>query len=287
MVLKTLIINADDFGLTNCVNEAVIDAFQSGCLTSTTLMVNTVGTEEAIMMAKKNPGLAVGLHFNLTLGKPVSDVSNVTSLVNKFGEFYSRSILMRRLMCGIVKRSDIDLELDAQYKMMQVAGLNPSHIDSHQHLHGFPLVFDSVAAQCEKENIPVRMPWVLNLKAMPVTPGRRLKQWVLKKMLDRNAKHWKRRIRWNTALASIFDLGTIPEKLEVDHYRKLLEDGKEGIYELMVHPGKDAKELAGLTRIGHVSESEWAFLTSGALLPLLSELDFTLGSYRNIDCVSV
>ncbi|SVD54818.1 uncharacterized protein METZ01_LOCUS407672, partial [marine metagenome] len=62
-VVRRLIVNADDFGRTTSVSEGVIDAFQNKQVSSTTLLVNTPGTEEAVGLAERNPGLGVGLHF--------------------------------------------------------------------------------------------------------------------------------------------------------------------------------------------------------------------------------
>ena len=70
--MKKLIINADDFGLTRSISEKIIDTFKVGNLSSTSLMVNTPGSEYAIDLAKNHPELGLGLHFNLTEGKALS-----------------------------------------------------------------------------------------------------------------------------------------------------------------------------------------------------------------------
>lgn len=82
-VSKQLIINADDFGLTSGVNQAVMDCSQQGSVSSATLMVNTAASEEAASLARSNPNLGLGLHFNLTLGRPVSTPVKVPSLVDQ------------------------------------------------------------------------------------------------------------------------------------------------------------------------------------------------------------
>ena len=92
----------------------------------------------------------------------------------------------------------------------------------------------------------------------------------------------------NDGFGSVFDLGTIPEHLATDHYRAILESSPAGIFELMVHPAREADELEGLTQIGRVSENEWRFLCSDCLPALISELGFTLGSYRSaLKCLTI
>src|SRR6185369_5219302 len=74
-----LIVNADDFGVSEPVNEAIIRAFNEGVLTSASLMVTGVAFEQAVMLAKENPGLAVGIHLVTVVGRSVLPHSQVPS----------------------------------------------------------------------------------------------------------------------------------------------------------------------------------------------------------------
>ena len=67
-----LIVNCDDLGYTRGVNEAIVIAYQQGILRSTTALVNSAYIQEAVTMMKENPGIGVGLHLNLTSGKPLT-----------------------------------------------------------------------------------------------------------------------------------------------------------------------------------------------------------------------
>ncbi len=139
-------INADDFGLLPEVNRAVIEVFRAGSLTSATLMVNAAGTDEAVDLARRHPGLAVGLHFTLTQGRPVSAPDRVPSLVDAEGVFWRRTDFERRLLCGRIRREDVARELNAQLTAFRATGLPISHIDSHHHVHMFPPVFGAALA---------------------------------------------------------------------------------------------------------------------------------------------
>ena len=89
-VMKKLIVNADDFGLTNGVNRAIIEGHARGAITSATLMANMPAFDAAVRLAKDHPSLGVGLHFNIT-GTPVADASRVGSPIDDSGEFWGTS----------------------------------------------------------------------------------------------------------------------------------------------------------------------------------------------------
>lgn len=87
---KVLILNADDFGLSPSVNRGIVEAYHAGVITSTTLMANMPGFDEAVQIAKAEPGLGVGLHFNLSYGRPLSEPRKVSSLVDPTGAYTYR-----------------------------------------------------------------------------------------------------------------------------------------------------------------------------------------------------
>src|SRR5688500_10676933 len=99
-----LIINADDFGLCSSVNQAIIDCYKAGNLTSTTFMVNMPGTSEAAELAKVNPGLGIGLHFCLTEGKPLTVAS---TLIDKNGNFLTREKLIKKALAQKINPSEV------------------------------------------------------------------------------------------------------------------------------------------------------------------------------------
>src|SRR5476651_43085 len=85
--VRRLIVNADDFGLSHSVNEAVIRAHREGILTTASLMVNGSGFDEAVKLAKENPKLGVGLHLTLLQGHSALPPGKIPGLVNSRGEF--------------------------------------------------------------------------------------------------------------------------------------------------------------------------------------------------------
>ena len=277
--MRRLIVIADDFGLCDSVNAAVIDAFAAGCLSSTTLLVNGAAAAAAATLARAHAGLGVGLHFNLTLGAPSAPAAEVPALLGADGAFADRSEIARRALRGRLDRDQLRRELRAQFDAFAALGLRPTHVDSHQHVHALPPVFDVVAAECAARGLPLRQPEVLGLRTGRPDLGRRLRSGLLALFNRRNAWRWRGRLRSNRGFASLFDFGAVPAQPAAQHYRELLTAAAGDPLELMVHVVREADAVQGLTRIGAAAAAEWRFLRDGGLRPLIAEQNLRLCTY--------
>jgi chitin disaccharide deacetylase len=95
---RCLIINADDFGFTLGITDGIVEAFQEGILTSTSAMINMPNAPERIARARsQEPRLPVGLHLNITSGKPLLPPERVPTLIDSAGRFYPMMQLIERL----------------------------------------------------------------------------------------------------------------------------------------------------------------------------------------------
>jgi predicted glycoside hydrolase/deacetylase ChbG (UPF0249 family) len=144
---KHLIINADDFGLAPGINQAVIDLHQAGVVTSTSLMVNMPGFNDAAKQVRHAPTLGVGLHFNLSEGSPIAPANWIPSLVDPKGEFSNNLDW---------DESDVMTELKAQMHRLQSAGINPTHIDSHGYIQKRMAVCRPMLLLARTMNLPMR-----------------------------------------------------------------------------------------------------------------------------------
>ena len=158
---KRLIINADDFGCSPEVNQAVERAHTKGVLTSATLMTNMSDFEDAVAIAKRLPRLGVGVHLNLFKSRPVSDSCRVRRLLDSSGNFkYSPQMLAFLSMFSHKIRTAIRIEMAAQIQRLIDSGLVPTHLDSHKHIHCFPAVYGIVCALARQFKISaVRYCW--------------------------------------------------------------------------------------------------------------------------------
>ena len=151
---KKIVINADDFGLCDSVNDAVEKAYVEGVLTSATIMANMPAAEGAVTLAKKLPGLGVGVHLNLVEGLAMSKDDVVGPLVHAQGEFkYSPSRLAALSVIIAKIRRAITAELEAQIQWVTDHDICPTHPDSHQHIHCFPTIFKIACDLAKKFDI--------------------------------------------------------------------------------------------------------------------------------------
>jgi chitin disaccharide deacetylase len=139
---RRLIVNADDFGRSASINQAVIRAHREGILTTTSLMVNEPAFEEAVALARDNPTLGVGLHLTLLCGHSTLPPEAIPGLVNGRGEFSNnppgagfRYFFQRSL------REPLRREIHAQFQKFRATRLPLDHVNGHLHLHLHPTVF--------------------------------------------------------------------------------------------------------------------------------------------------
>src|SRR5215510_3855496 len=139
---RRLIVNADDFGISEAVNEAVIRAFTEGVLTSCSLMVTGEAFEHAVSLAHAYPGLAVGIHLVTVMGRAVLPPAEIPTLVDAAGHFVSNPTRAGlKYYFSPQARSELRQELQAQFDTFAATGLRLSHIDGHLHMHVHPVIF--------------------------------------------------------------------------------------------------------------------------------------------------
>jgi len=137
-----LIVNADDFGLSHYVNDAVIRAHRHGILTSASLMVNEPACDEAVKIAKENPKLGVGLHITLLMGHSALPAGKIPGLVNNRGEFSDSPVSTgMKYFFNSGLREQLRAEIRAQFEKFRATGLPLDHVNGHLHFHLHPAVF--------------------------------------------------------------------------------------------------------------------------------------------------
>src|SRR5215470_4509625 len=141
---RRLVVNADDFGMSEEVNQAIIRAFKEGVLTSCSLMVTGKAFDQAVRLAKENPGLAVGIHLVTVMGRAALPQSEIPSLVDQEGNFSNNPTLAGlKYYFSSHARKELRKELAAQFERFASTGLPLSHIDGHLHLHVHPVIFNA------------------------------------------------------------------------------------------------------------------------------------------------
>lgn len=131
---RRIIVNADDFGMSPENNRAIVAAFDKGLISSTTLMANMPGFEEACELARFHQLFGkIGVHLNLTEGRPLSThVKRLPLFCDEFGMFRPRRTLFH---LAKEERRAVEAEFAAQIRACLDRGIHPTHLDSHMHVH--------------------------------------------------------------------------------------------------------------------------------------------------------
>lgn len=151
---RRLIVNADDFGASESINAAVIDAHRRGILTTASLMVNGDAAEEAVALAKANPRLGVGLHLAFCCGTSALPHAEIPSLVNERSEFRNSPVLAgMTYFFSPVARRQLDREITAQFEKFARTGLALDHVNGHLHFHLHPTVFSILLPELKQREV--------------------------------------------------------------------------------------------------------------------------------------
>ena len=159
--MTRLIINADDFGMSEGITLGILKAHRDGVLRSTTLMVGMPFAAQAAEMAKEYPDLHIGIHFTLTAGKPVSDPKEIPSLVDEDGYFHSQDWHLKNKEKPAdqdeLNYDEVYHELEAQFnRFIELNGRLPDHIDSHHFSSSYPRVHEQAKKFAFQYDLPVR-----------------------------------------------------------------------------------------------------------------------------------
>jgi predicted glycoside hydrolase/deacetylase ChbG (UPF0249 family) len=238
-----LVVNADDFGVSERVNAGIVRAHSEGIVTATSLMASGRAFAHAVRLLQSAPALDVGVHLTLVAEAPLLKCGS--SLTGSDGRFPAGAgALALRWWTGQVRRADVKAEWRAQIERVLENGVQVSHLDSHQHVHILPGLFELTRELAARYAIPfVRVP-VEKLRAggAPSLHGikRRLGAtllWVLWR-IGRIKGTARPRCR-SLCFLGFYDGGRLDER----RLRRLLARLRPGgTYELMCHPGFTPEE---------------------------------------------
>jgi predicted glycoside hydrolase/deacetylase ChbG (UPF0249 family) len=281
-MLRQLIVNADDLGLTVGVAQGILDAHLNGIVTSASLMVNMPAAEESVsLVLEKAPELGIGLHINFTAGAPCSPPEQVPDLISDSGAFRPKLEQVKNLYS--VDAGQLEVELAAQLcRFEELVGRPPDHLDSHHHITYLnPRTADMVSELARGLGVPIR-------KAIP----------------DRQ-----------TALATAVELGLAPDEAQAavkvdellaavsvrdvvmpDHFiagffgqratmgdlLNLLIDTQAGVTELMCHPGLVDESLRAISSYADRRADELRILTHPSVRELIHSQFIQLVSFADM-----
>ena len=276
---KKLIINADDFGISNAVNRAVLKGWTDGILTSASLMVTGEAFAEAAEIARQNPALQVGLHLTLVQGRSALKHTGFPSLTDHPGNFPEDPVFagMRMFFLKPLKKQ-LEKEIEAQIVRFLDTGLPLSHIDGHLNIHMHPTVFDILCRLMPKYNISSFRLSRENLRAeLSISSTRALGKcvdaFIFSSLAKRCLPHLQnRRISFASEVRGLLNSGRITE----EYLLKSLGTLKEGTTEIYFHPSEsDSQDLPGYRQ-----KDELEALVSQKVIDMIRSKSIKLCNYR-------
>jgi hopanoid biosynthesis associated protein HpnK len=271
--VRRLIVNADDFGASPSINQAVIRAHQDGILTTASLMVNEPACADAVRLAKENPRMGVGLHLTLLMGHSALSPEKIPGLVNAQGEFSNSPVgVGMRYFFQPGLRAQLRAEIHAQFEKFRATGLTLDHVNGHLHMHLHPVVFSILMQDAAALGIThLRLTRDCLARSRRMARGRwfyRVSHAVIYEMLSKRARGplRERGIRHAQITFGLLQTAQVDE----EYVLKLLPELPPGDSELYSHPSL------------HEAKPEFEALVSPRAKKLVRDLGITLIRYQDL-----
>ncbi|WP_298214589.1 hopanoid biosynthesis-associated protein HpnK [Acidocella sp.] len=253
--MREVVFSADDFGLTEAVNEAVEQAHRRGRLSQASLMVAAPAAADAVRRARDLPGLKVGLHLVLVEGDSALGHARLSHITGPDGRFSgSQARLGARYFFSPAARRELRAEIEAQFAAFAATGLALHHADAHKHFLLHPTIARMMIETgrrygLRRLRVPAEPPGVMAALGARVGWG------------DRALYAWTRLLRWQArgleVPDQVFGLKW-SGRMTRARIERILANLPEGRTEIYTHPA--TRRDATLTRLmpdyDHVGEFE-------------------------------
>ena len=239
--MKSLIVNADDFGMSSSINQGIIQAHREGIVTSTTIMANGAAFAEARDLALDNPKLGVGVHLNLTEGPAILEATRSSSITDDVGNFLGTSVaLSKRLLLSTVDNNVLVNEFKAQIQKVLDSGIKPTHVDSHMHIHSIPQVYKALVEAARSLRIyKFRYP-----KERKIAKGSPIASVLRSKAVSFLTSFSSIELKTTTSFKGPQFMGILNDQTLM----RVIADLDEGCTELMCHPSLDCNNNGYIRR---------------------------------------
>lgn len=272
---KRLIVNADDFARSAGVNAGILRAHQDGIVTTTTAMMNIDGACEAVLSAHGQcPALGVGVHLNITYGRPLSHQQRIPTLLTSEGLFCDfRELLAHPETISV---PEVEREWRLQIETFLETAIPLDHLDSHHHSAVFSAeLFELLLTLASEYGCGVRNPKPADL---PTHALQDLYSEGVVRFVEEQAGLWLDQT--GTAHPDVFLASFFAEQATAAHLDQLLKGIGSGVHELMCHPGILDARVAMDSSYAGFREQELRVLTAPAVQSRLERNQIKLHTYR-------
>lgn len=263
---RLLLINADDFGMYQAFNEAVVRACKEGIVRSTSLMAPCPGASQAIHLLRENPDIPFGVHLSVIRDisqyhwGPLTPQERVPSLCDENGNFYSTERMSE--MLDQAKPDELEVEFRAQIEAVLAADLRPTHLDWHcLHSGGRTAIFDMTLVLAKEYGLALRVashPFIDQIRRQGLP----------------------------TDDYDLLDSFRISIDQKSACYTELLRELPVGLTEWAVHPSLGSAESQAIDPDGwRVRRTDFDFLTSPLARETIQHEGITLIGYQPLQAV--
>lgn len=278
---KTVFVTADDFGFTKGVTDGILHCHDKGLVTNTSLMVNMPDASRAMELSKSRPNLSVGLHVNLTQGKPLSKAESIPSLVDKNGNFRKLSLTYPRK----ANPADLRREVCAQIEHFKEYKTPRFHLDGHHYVTFIPSVLNIVLDVSKKYGID----------SMRMIDMDMIKRGVKRKIIgfsllcmgtkavfgfSRHVTRWRKLIdKTNIAISdSLVSWELYGDADPVSSLLKTFSRLPQGVTEIFCHPGYVDDQLRSISTYTDIRDKELKAFTNPVVLKAFNDTGANLSN---------
>ena len=282
--MKKLIITADDYGMTSLVDTAIDDCIKAGLVKSTNVIVNQDNFSAAKRLRERFPDISIGLHWNVTSGKPVSNLNEIASLVNpKTGDFWGLRDFMKRFKTGLIIKDELSLELINQYKLFRAFCGEPDywnvHMNSSLDFKIFPF-FNKLARELGITKTRTFQRVYVN-GCMNMSIKNRWIERIKKVILDFWFGYFVPLTGTKMPDGRVMYFNSYDKVSDVDNIGRKIVWGKKEIVELVIHPavGIDHKKFGTLSDI---RLDEWRLFSNKDMVEYYERCDIELVNFNAV-----
>lgn len=253
--MRVLIVNADDFNLTEGVSNAILHCHDRGVVSSTSVFANLPLSQNQLSGLKKRKKLGTGLHLNVTFGRSLSPENRIKTLLDKSGYFKKKEVFQKSRF----SKKELELEFRTQILWFRSTFEKlPDHLNTHHHIHAIPVVLDVVMKLAKEFGIPIRR---------VIVP-------------ERYYQNCSNRTVLNCSFVSDYFFGNLSK----DHYwnetslETILRCLPEGTSEIMCHPGYLDAGLRQISSFTNGRQREFKLFSDSKWKLFLKKEGIILGS---------
>ncbi len=277
--MQRIIVTADDYGMCDEVDRAIEAGIENGFITTTNVMLNMETLSDAADLRTRYPSLSVGIHWNVTTGKPVSDPKTVPSLVDENGAFWPIGTFKKKFHKGEIFSADLEKELEAQYSLFEKTCGKPDYWNTHENSSLETKAYKIFEKVALKHEIPATRTFQrVYYDKCGLGFKRALREFAVKNFFELWFKKIRRTFKMPTARVVSFDKIS---KTEGDVLLKALKKDGRDLVEVVFHPAVTANS----PYFGNISTErvkEYQFVSSPEVRFKYEKADFAFVGFQGI-----